>query len=114
MNVAASTVTRYPRCFNVLEKLHCIYKRGDSVEINTSTAVAGATLVLALLGSAYGLVVSPMQEDILQLEKKHAEDTLNHEIRLRAGEISDARTGIHLENLTESIDRLIHKIEVAE
>jgi hypothetical protein len=92
----------HPAVFRFLERFYLIRTEGTRVQINGGTLVAVAALLLTLLGSSYRLVVVPMQEDLR-----------DHEIRVRALEISDGRTGVHLENLTESIERLIDKIEVS-
>lgn len=101
----------YPRICSFLERFYLIRTEGSHVKINGGTAIAGATLVMALIGSGYGLVIVPLQQDIQRLEITHEEDRLDHEIRIRAGEISEGRFGVHIQNLTESIDRLINKIE---
>jgi len=81
--------------------------------MNGGTAIAGAALVMTLIGSAYALVIVPLQQDIHEIRELHIEDNREHEIRIRSGEISDGRTGQHLQDLTKSIDRLIDKIEVS-
>jgi len=73
------------------------------VKMNGGTAIAGAALVMTLIGSAYALVIVPLQEGLR-----------DHEIRVRALEISDGRTGVHLQALTKSIDELVKKIEVSQ
>lgn len=72
----------------------------DSVSFNWENIAGMFTVVSICLAATYGLVVVPLQDDILR-----------HEIRIQALEISDARTGAHLENLTKSIDQLIKTIE---
>lgn len=112
MVVSPEVVKHNPRFFNVLEKLHCTTREGKDVKMNAGTVVAVATLVFTLLGSVYGLVIVPLKGDIQRLEIQHAEDIKDHEIRITAGEISDGRTGVHLQELTKSIDRLIDRMEV--
>lgn len=82
-------------------------EKGEVVEVNWGNIAAMGALLLALSSSVYSLVISPLQEDL-----KSVHGQLNaHEVRVQALEISDARTGVHLQNLTKSIDKLVQKME---
>ena len=76
--------------------------------VNWGNVAAMGALFLALSSSVYGLIIAPLQDDLLLVHGQ-----LNtHEVRVQALEISDARTGVHLQNLTKSIDKLVQKLEV--
>lgn len=100
------SIPKIQRLLTVLKKFYLInpnYTKGTRVQFKVSSLVATGAFLLAVLGSSYSLVVLPLKDSL--------ED---HEVRVRALEISDGRTGVHLEKLTDSIDRLINRIETRE
>jgi hypothetical protein len=111
MIIPPGIVLEYPRFIGLLEKVHCMKRIGKDVTMNTGTMIAAGALILTLLSGMYGAVIVPMQEDIEALKVLDHEEFVDHEIRIRAGEMSDSRTGVHLETLTAAIDRLINKME---
>ena len=114
MIIPGYMIHQSPRFFNLLEKLRFTSHKGKDVVMNPATMIAAGALFLTLLGSMYGLVIAPLQEALHVQEALQHEQHLDHEIRIRAGEISDSRTGVHLENLTRSIDTLVRKIEMGD
>jgi S1-C subfamily serine protease len=80
---------------------------GDVVGVNWGNIAAMGALLLALGSSMYKLTIVPFQEDMSRRADEHERVLIEHEVRIRAGEISDSATGVHLQNLTKSIDRLI-------
>jgi len=111
MIIPGTFVMGHPRICRVLEKGHFLNRIGNVVTMNTGTTIAAIAVLLTVLGGVYGLTIVPMQEDIDALKKLDHEEFVDHEIRIRAVEISDSRTGARLESLTESINRLIKEME---
>lgn len=64
-------------------------------------------VLCTILGGTYMLVVPGIRSDIEAMEAKQ----LDHDVSIKALEISDARTGVHLVNLTDSINRLIVQLD---
>ena len=75
--------------------------------MKTSNVIAGGALGISIIGGIAGLVLTPMSTEITELH----DININHEVRIQALEISEARTGVHLTNLTASIDRLVSKMD---
>ena len=80
------------------------------VVIWESVVAAIATLAI-VLGGAYALIIPEIHQDLRDLEFKQHEEEIQMKIRIKALEISDARTGVHLVNLTDSIEKLIVKLD---
>ena len=87
-----------------------VVKTDELIEAKTVIWESVAAMIIVLctiLGGTYMLVVPPIEADIKELEAKQRNDNVS----IKALEISDARTGVHLINLTNSIDRLIVKLD---
>ena len=65
------------------------------------------SVFLVIAGGLTSLVLRPITLSLADLKTT----VIEQEIRVRALEISDARTGVNLTNLTESINRLIDKMD---
>ena len=75
--------------------------------MKVANIIAGVAVGVVIIGALTGLVVNPIKQDIMDLKTA----LIDHEVRLKASEISEARTGVNLSNLTKSIERLINKME---
>ena len=84
----------------VLSSCQLINTEEGNVEVHWGNVIASCSLMLVIVGACYSVIMKPVHS---QLER--------HETHLIALEISDARTGVHLENLTKAIDKLITKLD---
>ena len=71
------------------------------------SVLALLVVLCTILGGTYLLVIPDIKEDVHTLQGIQSEDR----VAIRALEISDARTGVHLVQLAEAIDRLIVKLD---
>lgn len=90
----------------------------NSKKVSWETMVATLALVCTLLGGLYSVIVVPLNDKIENIESNHKGEleALKAQQRkdgtsIKALEISDARTGVHLVKLAESIDRLIVRLD---
>lgn len=77
------------------------------MHLHWGSLAAVGTLLIMMSSAWFSVVVSPMQESLSEIRKME----MGMEVRVRALEISDARTGVNLEALTKSIDRLVNKMD---